>query len=35
MTDTAPTDTDPTENGTRKMPSEHRPARRQKNAARC
>ncbi|HEZ0513515.1 TPA: translocation/assembly module TamB [Neisseria meningitidis] len=26
MTDTAPTDTDPTENGTRKMPSEHRPA---------
>lgn len=25
MTDTAPTDTDPTENGTRKMPSEHRP----------
>ncbi|KAE9493416.1 surface antigen family protein [Neisseria gonorrhoeae] len=26
MTDTTPTDTDPTENGTRKMPSEHRPA---------
>lgn len=26
MTDTAPTDTDPTKNGTRKMPSEHRPA---------
>ncbi|HEZ4979550.1 TPA: translocation/assembly module TamB [Neisseria meningitidis] len=25
MTDTAPTDTDPTENGTRKMPSEYRP----------